>query len=89
MKRLRNGNKSATRHGELRFERLERRDLLAFDLAPNLFTPGTPQEAAIADEVGTDLAWLYSDFDDWEAAGGAEVGKKGGQERGHSTFSKK
>lgn len=53
------------------FERLEDRRLLAIDFAPGQFVPDSPEEQAIADEVGTDLAWLYSDFVDWEAAGGA------------------
>jgi len=58
-------------HKPLSFERLEDRRLLAIDFAPGQFVPDSPEEQAIADEVGTDLAWLYSDFVDWEAAGGA------------------
>ena len=46
--------------------------MLAIDFAPGLFVPESPEEQAIADEVGTDLAWLYSDYVDWQAAGGEE-----------------
>ncbi len=53
------------------FETLEDRRLLTVDFAPDLFVPETPDEQAIADEVGYDLAWLYTDYLDWLDAGGA------------------
>lgn len=56
----------------LSFEGLEDRRVMAFDLAPELFVPESPEEQAIADKVGTDLAWLYSDYVDWQEAGGPQ-----------------
>ncbi len=61
-------------HAKFSFERLEPRLVLDgdFTFAPHQFVPDTPQEQAIADKAGTDLAWLYTDYQDWQASGESE-----------------
>lgn len=66
-----NGKRKQATRLKYCFEPLEDRRMLALDFAPGLFVAESPQEQAIADELGTDLAWLYSDYQDWLDAGGA------------------
>jgi hypothetical protein len=56
------------------FEKLEPRLVLDgdFTFAPGVFVPDSTEEEVIADKGGIELAWLYSDYTDWQAAGGED-----------------
>jgi len=62
------------RRTKLSFERLEQRLVLDgdFDFGTGLFVPDSAEEQIVADKAGTDLAWLYSDYVDWQASGEME-----------------
>ena len=62
------------RRTKLSFERLEQRLVLDgdFDFAVGQFVPDSAEEQVIADKAGTDLAWLYSNYVDWQASGEME-----------------
>ncbi len=61
------------RRTKFSFERLEPRLVLTdFDFGTGVFVPDSPEEQVIADEAGTELAWLYSDYVDWQTAGEPE-----------------
>ncbi len=65
-----------TNHQIFAFETLEQRrvlDSLPLDFAPWVYLPSNTQEQSIADKVGYDLAHLWSDWNDFEAAGGESV----------------